>query len=110
MQVGAEHFDKVRRREILARWMDGASRWQCDWLERVEREVLRELRLPLALASFAHRLRMTPLGTEPDLPVLLAQSQTEAITVVVAQAVATQEYSPSAPVVWMLAGVPGGKG
>lgn len=97
-------FDTTRRKEILRRWMEGAERWQLDWVEKVEDEVVSQLGLPHALSMFAHRVRSLPTGTTLELSTLLKESEVASIASVVATHIVEASVVASATVLWAFLG------
>jgi hypothetical protein len=104
VQLDEYDYDESRRREILRRWMSGSHRWQRDWTEKVEKEILSELRLPQMLSSFASRVRSAAVGSPLDLEALLKASTTEAIGRAVAEFVRSTASEPTAIVLWTFLG------
>jgi hypothetical protein len=97
-------FDATRRREILRRRMLGADRWQRDWMDDIAADVVAQLTVPQALATFAQRLRSLPRGTTPKLEELVAESQVDAIAGIVARQARELRAIESTVVLWTFLG------
>jgi hypothetical protein len=100
-QLTVADFPPSSRREILRRWMRGATRWQRDWVDDRSLDIVSGLLVPQALHTFAHRVREVSRDSDAlNLEQLLRESQVDAIGAVIARTVRHLDAVRAAVPLW----------
>jgi hypothetical protein len=98
-------FDAKRRVEILRLHMRDGERWQQDWVHDVASEVVADLTVPQALATFAQRVRSLAREHPRDLAKMISESRTDAIASTVSRQIREHHaFVESAIVLWIFLG------
>jgi hypothetical protein len=102
--ISEENFDETSRELILEHALAGAGHLQTDFAAKHQQRIISQLRLPLAIESFAQSLTTFSMPPEPSLEALIGASNIEVIAHKVQQEVESQGDTAiaSATILWAL--------